>query len=284
MKFGFLTKIATAMTVPFLLFGPGTAAAPPTPEPVPDDLESPVRGYDTARLYQEWSLFVERRQGLATEAVLAELDKIPGKRPADDPFLTFKKGNDLGYFSIGQVVVYCDEKEQWAERENCHYLYRDGYIPYYSVAENGSNLLSSWMQNNFDPHLLTEGLEKRGLTPKTFRGNITQREMFEVLPSPDPILREHVKITRVDSRYCPELRKAVEKIEKQRISWPIDILGVGSDVDPEAPVPHATYYDQTFKILTKKGYVTIEATQFALDKVLQPIQDAANKCLGKMSD
>lgn len=263
------------------LHGLHAAAAPPPPAPPPPGLDRPILGYDLQTPFQLWRYWVERQKGPVVEALIAEPETLDGERAVGAPIVRFVRSNDFGRFLAGDVRLYCRrDGAHGFDRSACHYRLRRAFVPLDAASYGEDNPLARWTRESFDAERLARHLQAAGLPPDSDWWRVDEERIFSSMPSPAPLLREHARVVRVDSRDCPAFGEAVAALESKRVDWRLDFLGVGEDTALVAPNPHAQITEYSFRILVpgRLNAVTLQGVSSQLDDLFAPVAEALDAC------
>ena len=265
------------------LFAGNVSAAPPPPALEPPELSQVIEGYDLSAPFQLWFYWVESRKGEVVQSLLAQPDELPGERTIGPPIFTFTRTNDYGHYMSGEIRQYCRSSgPRDIDRGHCHYLYRAAYVPHDAVTYQDDNPVSRWTRAAFDSERLARHLRETGFAPDTDWWLADRARMFTAMPSPVPVLTQNATVDRRDSRDCPGIAAAIAELERQRIDWRVDLIGVGED-EGAPPTPHgiSTEYSLTIFVPGRGGVVTLTGAAGRFEELTRPIWDAMTACEGR---
>lgn len=276
-----LVPIAAGLLAALVSLPASARGVPPPPMVTPPALKQPIDGYDMSVPYELWRYWIEQRKGAMMNAVLTRADPPPGEEAFGATQLRFRAGWDMGQVMAGDAQVYCPRDGRGFERSTCHVVLRRVQIPDDVGGLGGPNVLSRWMQENFDAPALARHLKTQGLGPNTDWWRADRQRMFSAFPSPDAALTAAVRLERVDSRDCPAMAQAFETLDKAHVDIRLDMTGVGEDVWGKAPRPHSTAWTYTLSLRNDKGLTTLETDSWLIGDLVHPVLEAANACMAK---
>lgn len=258
---------------------PGLAQGPIPPVQVPEQFREPVDGYGMMTPYQLWRMWIEREKGPVTEQALAQPDVLEGRQRVGRPLITAAFNNDFGRYATADVQVYCTVMPVYPDRNRgeCSYLFRWAEVPIQVSYREPANAMDVWMRAHFDPALIVRNLRAADVAPDADLWRVSREAMFEGAASPRPMLTEHLRIGRVDSRECPAFRAAVEAVERARPDWTLDLFAVGGDTPFRVPGPHALTAIYTLNTLVDGQSLTLTGDS-ALEALAGPVVRAAYDC------
>lgn len=272
-------RAAALLIAVVLSIGASARAAPPEPPiPTPPELDQLYDGYDLRAVYQLWRHWIEQQKGPVTEGLIAQPDGFPDETPIAAPLIRFKGFGDLGHFATGDLQTYCRPAQPYGfDRATCHYVLRMASVPTQVGFDDAPP--TAWMRRTFEPAKLAAHLKAEGLPPDTANWWMVPRErIFSQHPSAADILRPEGKVTRMDSRDCPAMSKAILDMETKRLDAPVDFWTVGPPGQLIPPAPHAVIWSYQLRLMVRGYGATLEGSGRWMTDIVGPVFDAARSC------
>lgn len=261
-----------ALSLASLLF---VLAAPPPPPVLPDRFPDKLDGYDIASLYGAWSYSVPRAKGDLTRAALDKAPALEGYQAQGRLLEMQGIDYDLGPDTYSDVYRLCPQ-DVAKDRTECITVLRYAVIP---PTAWGDGPLRQWMERNFDPIKLVRQLKAFKISP-TALYDPTARAVLAIFADPRPELKRLLEVRQVDSRTCPLLANATEKLEGRTVALTLDLRGTGaSDAYPPPVNPHA--YSWSYKwSFTNDGFAGLsgEGRGSLAGQLAEPLREAATAC------
>ena len=252
-------------------------AAPPPPPVYPDDLPRTLDGYALDVLYSRYSFWIEGQKGAVIDAIMTEPAEVAGYRPQFVAPVSFNIHSDYGHVQSGDIRSYCRVVSETAvDRADCRFVFRSVTIPAAAIDQSGP--VGRFMRDSFDPAAVVASLKANGIAADADMWRADGHHIFDTLPSPARLLRDHAKTETIDSRECPAMGQALEAIEGQALPPRIDIPLIGDDGPVPPPRPHAARREDRLTFVADGGSMTVTSWR-TLEPLLGPVYAAVHACL-----
>lgn len=245
-------------------------ATQPVSAQTADDVAATRVNVEVAR--QKWLMWIEAQKADVLESMIETREVVPGTRLRGEPLIEFRAYGDSGLQMAGDVQMHCASASS-----DCRYRVRDITIP---ISPYTHELLARFAEDAFDAEAVTENLKVADLPPGTNLWHVQNPILFADLPRADAILRDGARIVIVDSADCPAVASAIDALEGETMSWPVDFSYVGEDQEVPPPRPHSSRMSYKINMRAEGGSLTLEGGS-ALWSLVQPVLQAASVCRGR---
>jgi hypothetical protein len=183
---------------------------------------------------------------------------------------------DLGPDAASDIHRLCPADAQ-QEISGCITVLRWAVIPHTAY---GDGPLAQWMARVFDPAKAVRLLRARGIRPGSDSYLPEARDALMAVADPTPELKRLLEVRQVDSRTCPALALATEKLEGRKLAITLDLAATGaSDTWPNPINPHA--YSWTYRwsfVNDGRAGLSGEGKSSLAGQLAQPFKEAAEGC------